>query len=125
MDNFSQAFLETHKSKLVKKTTTSFAVDYADDDSQKLPPIYTTEEYDCELVYSDLLQRLMVLINNIRSYSGLWREHSKLINHLVKTIHLFYMPEIHQVIVPMLIEFTHKGNKETKEASCHCLAIIL
>lgn len=25
----------------------------------------------------------------------------------------------------MLIEFIHKGNKETKEASCHCLSIIL
>jgi hypothetical protein len=55
IDDFSAAFLHTHKNKLVKKTTTSYNVDMPDDDASKLAPIYTTEDYDCELVYSDLL----------------------------------------------------------------------
>lgn len=55
VEDFSAAFLHTHKNKLVKKTITSYNVDQVDDDSSKLAPIYTTEEYDCELVYSDLL----------------------------------------------------------------------
>ena len=76
-------------------------------------------------MYSDLLQRLMVFINNLREYKGLWREHVKLIKNLGKTIHLFYIPEIHQLIVPMLIDFISKGNKDIKEAACNCLAKIM
>ena len=48
-----------------------------------------------------------------------------MIQNLSKVIHLFYMPEIHQCSVPMLIDFLYKGNKDIKEASCNCLAIIM
>lgn len=72
-----------------------------------------------------MLQRIMVFINNMRAHSGLWREHSQLINNLTKTIHLFYMPEVHSYLVPMLFEFIVKGNNYVKELSCHCLAKIL
>jgi hypothetical protein len=91
----------------------------------KLAPIYVTQEHESEVVYSDLLQRLMVFINNLREYKGLWREHVKLIKNLGKTLHLFYIPEIHQLIVPMLIDFISKGNKDIKEAACNCLAKIM
>lgn len=82
-------------------------------------------EHQSEVVYSDLLQRLMVYINNIKGYSGLWREHVKLVENLTETIHLFYMPEIHQYLVPMLMDFILKGNNVLKEVCCHCLAKIL
>ena len=52
----------------------------------------------------------MVYINNIRSYTGLWREHVKLVENLTEVIELFYMPEIHQQLVPMLMDFVFKGN---------------
>ena len=35
------------------------------------------------------------------------------------------MPEVHQLLVPMLLEFAIHGNKHTQEASCSCLAKIL
>ena len=35
------------------------------------------------------------------------------------------MPEIHSCLVPMLVDFLYKGNKDIKEATCNCLAIIL
>jgi hypothetical protein len=35
------------------------------------------------------------------------------------------MPEIHQYLVPILIDFLYKGNRDIKEASCNCLAKIL
>jgi len=95
------------------------------EDRVKLSPIYVTAEHQSEVVYSDLLQRLMVYINNIKSYTGLWREHVKLVENMTDVIHLFYMPEIHQYLVPMLMEFVHKGNNQLKEISCHCLAKIL
>lgn len=61
----------------------------------------------------------------MRGFTGLWREHVKLIQNLTEVIHLFYMPEIHQYLVPMLVEWIWKGNRETKEASCELLARIL
>ena len=54
-----------------------------------------TPENESEVIYSDLLQRLMIFINNLKGYNGLWREHVKLIKNLVEVVHLFYMPEIH------------------------------
>lgn len=91
----------------------------------KLPPIYVTEKHKSEEVYSDLLQRLMVFINNLRGFTGLWREHVKLIKNLTEVIDLFYMPEIHQYLVPMLVEWIWKGNRETKEASCTLICKII
>lgn len=51
----------------------------AEQNEPKLPPIYVTDDNKREEVYSDLLQRLMVFINNIRGHTGVWREHYKLI----------------------------------------------
>ena len=76
-------------------------------------------------MYSDLLQRLMIFINRMRGFAGLWREHVKLIKNLEAVIHLFYLPEVHQLLVPMLLDFVVNGNKHTQEASCSCLAKIL
>lgn len=67
----------------------------------------------------------MVYINNIKGYTGMWREHVKLIKNMTQVIHNFYMPEIHQYFVPMLMDFVYKGNNQIKEASCNCLAKIL
>ena len=55
----------------------------------------------------------------------MWREHVKLIKNMSEVIHLFYMPEIHQYLVPMLVEWVWKGNRETKEAACELLAKIM
>lgn len=126
--DFSTALIENSKKGLTKKNThLGIAFDNFDQEelSPKLPPIYVTPEHEIEVLYSDLLQRLMVFINNIRSYTGLWREHAKLINNLVETVHLFYMPEVHSYLVPMLVDFVYKGNKDIKDAACKCLARIL
>ena len=67
----------------------------------------------------------MVFITHIKEYGGLWREHVKLISNFNEVIHLFYMPEVHQLIVPMLFDFVHKGNNQISEVACHCIAIVL
>lgn len=67
----------------------------------------------------------MIFINNIRSNMGMWREHLVLIRNLLDTIHLFYMPEVHSYLVPMLFDFVFKGNNHIKEQACQCLAKIL
>jgi len=79
--DFSSAFAEGTKITLKKKNTVmgiSFDDEF-NDNSPKLPPIYVTPENEKEVVYSDLLQRLMIFINNMRGFTGLWREHVKLI----------------------------------------------
>jgi excinuclease UvrABC ATPase subunit len=58
-----------HTKKLVKKNTSiNIYLENLDSDPQepKLAPIYVTEENKKEEVYSDLLQRLMVFVHNIR-----------------------------------------------------------
>jgi hypothetical protein len=96
--DFSSAF-EVNTKKVLTKKNTMLGINFDSMENEqeviKLPPIYTTPEYDCEMVYSDLFQRMLVLINNIKSYTGMWREHVKLIKSLKSTVHLFYMPEIH------------------------------
>ena len=58
--DFSSAFMDAtnesgKKSKLLKKST-QLGIHFDDDDNlPKLPPIYTTPEYESEVVYSDLL----------------------------------------------------------------------
>ena len=96
-----------------------------EDSTPKLVPIYVTSDNQREVVYSDLFQRLMVFIQNLRRNTGLWREHVQLLRNLKEVIHLFYMPEIHKCLVPILIDFLYKGNKDIKEVACECLAKIM
>ena len=98
---------------------------YVEDDSTpKLTPIYVLPENERELVFSDLLQRLLVFMNRLRSYPGWWREHLQLIRNLNQVVHLFYMPEIHTHVVPMLMEWVAAGNRELQQEACKCLAKI-
>jgi hypothetical protein len=69
----------------MSKKNTNLVIVYDDGDEDrgvKLSPIYVTAEHQSEVVYSDLLQRLMVYINNIKGYTGLWREHVKLVENM-------------------------------------------
>lgn len=95
-----------------------------DDASQKLPLIFALPENQSEIIYSDMLQRLMVMVHRIKEVNSLWREHLKLVQNLVEIIDLFYMPEVHIYIVPLLFDFVTQGNKVLKESSCECLAKI-
>jgi hypothetical protein len=83
--DFSSAF-EVNSKKVLTKKNTMLGINFDSMENEqevmKLPPIYTIPEYECEMVYSDLFQRMLVLINNIRGYTGMWREHVKLIKNL-------------------------------------------
>jgi len=90
----------------------------------KMPMIFALPENQSEVVYSDLLQRLMVLVHRIKEVGGMWREHVQLVQNLVEVIDLFYMPEVHVYLVPLLFDFLVNGNKTLREVSCECLAKI-
>ena len=43
--------------------------DFPEDKENKMPQIYASEDkYQSEIVYSDLLQRLMVFVNHLRGF---------------------------------------------------------
>ena len=67
----------------------------------------------------------MVFINNMRNEGGWWREHVKLLENLDKVMHHFFMPEAHQYLTPILLEFALTGNKYAQESACSCLAKII
>jgi hypothetical protein len=84
-NDFSTALIDAPTKIALKKKNTVMGISFDDDyndNSPKLPPIYVTPENEKEVVYSDLLQRLMIFINNMRGFTGLWREHVKLIQNL-------------------------------------------
>ena len=84
-----------------------------------------SHQHESELVYSDFLKTLIVFIKNLSGHHGMWREHLKLVNALNEVVHLFYMPEMHSNLVPILVDFLYKGNQELQDASCLCFAKIL
>ena len=67
----------------------------------------------------------MVFIANVKSVHGLWRDHILLLKNLTSIVHLFYMPELHHYLVPLLLEFIQEGNNLIKEEACNCLAKIM
>lgn len=94
------------------------------EDDRLLSPIFATEEHKSEFVYSDLLQRLMVFVRRIHSNPS-WREHLLLVQNLTATVALFYLPELQELLLPILFDLVYKGNKEIKQAACECLVKIL
>lgn len=88
------------------------------------PNIFITDETSTELVYSDLLESIMIFAQNMCEQEGLWREHLKLLQNFDDVIHLFYMPEIHNHLVPLLQKFAIEGNVNIQYAAVKCLAQI-
>ena len=74
------------KTVLNKKRHTSHAIidfikEEASDESRSIqrPNVFITDENSPELIYSDLLDNLMMLVINIQNQEGNWREHMKLL----------------------------------------------
>lgn len=68
---FSSAISNSKKNSALKKRNTVQNFNYDDDEpsTPKLSPIYATSEHESEIVYSDLLQRLMVYVINVSGFT--------------------------------------------------------
>jgi len=71
--------------------------------------IYVQPQYKKEIVFDNLLSKLMSMFESIQNNEGAWRDHVMLVSHLEKVIHLFYLPEIHVNLVPILDFFLNHG----------------
>ena len=68
--SFSSAVKKDAKNRESKKRSTYQSFNYADEDeSIKLAPIFATEQHSSEILYSDLLQRLMVFVINLSGFT--------------------------------------------------------
>lgn len=96
-----------------------------DKKSNHRPNIFITDETHPELVYSDLLEHLMIFVQNMSGQEGVWREHLVLLENLEGVVHLFYMPELHTVLIPVIQDFAVDGNTMVRKQSVKCLAKII
>lgn len=76
-------------------------------------------------MYSYLLLRLQVFSSNYVSYEGMWRDHLLLINNLITVLHLFYMPDFHEQLIPQLLLLLTNGNFIVRESCSKLIAKII
>jgi hypothetical protein len=67
-------------------------------------------EYINELIFSDLLGRLLVYDTNLFNNHGLWRDQSKYLHNLSQTLHHFNAIEFHESFIPSLLDYIRGGN---------------
>jgi len=67
----------------------------------------------------------MIFISNVRNIDGGWRHHLLLIKNMEEALQLFYMPEIHNQLVPIILEFLMAGNTSVRTESCKILAKVM
>jgi hypothetical protein len=94
-------------------------------DSNKRPNVFASDENEREIIYNDLLETLMIFITNVKNIDGGWRHHLLLIKNTEETLQLFYMPEIHNQLVPIILEFLMTGNTHVRTESCKILAKVI
>jgi hypothetical protein len=83
------------------------------------------EEHNIEIIYNDLLDHILVFVQNVKDMEGSWRLHLQLFQALQETIYLFYLPELHNLLIPYLTDFLIKGNTTVKEEVCKLFGKII
>ena len=95
-------------------------------DTNKRPNVFASEENEREIIYNDLLtENLMIFVTNIRNIDGGWRHHLLLIKNFEETLHLFYMPEIHNQLVPIVLDLLMTGNTSLRIEASKFLAKVI
>lgn len=103
------------------------AEDLSDEDkkSNHRPNCFITDESHPELVYSDMLEHLLIYVQNVSSQEGIWREHLVMLENLEAIVDMFYMPEIHTALVPNIYTFALEGNTTIRKQALKVLAKII
>lgn len=96
-----------------------------DKKSNHRPNCFITDESHPELVYSDILENILIFVQNVSSFEGVWREHQILLDNLEAIVDRFYMPEIHTALVPSIYTFALEGNTTIRKEALLVLAKII
>ncbi len=67
-------------------------------------------EHISELLYSDLLSKLVIYDQNLMAIQGKWRTHVAYITNLSKVVHHFNAIEFHEAFITTLLDAIRCGN---------------
>lgn len=79
---------------------------------QLLP--YVIPENFSEIIYADMMSKLLIFDTNLQSAPGLWRHSIRYLRNLRKAIHLFNLPEFQEGFLASLFEYIKAGNAEIR-----------
>lgn len=82
-------------------------------------------EYRSEKIYSELLTKIIGYEANLRLMIGPWREHAGFLEKFAIQIHLFHLPEVHDLFAPILFNLIQNGNATLHSAVSKCIVEIL
>ena len=82
-------------------------------------------EYKGEIVYQELLPKLLLLDEHLHAMIGHWREHADFLDSFSLTIKLFHMPELQDLFVQTLFKYLHNGNNHLRQKVCKCIVSML
>lgn len=82
-------------------------------------------EFKAELVYQELLPKLLIFDEHIYGMIGLWRQHTEFIDKFADTFKLFHMPELQDNYVQTLFKYLHNGNIQLRAKVCKAIVQIL
>ena len=67
----------------------------------------------------------MIYNSTVHGIIGLWRDHAQFLENFSKHIHLFHVPEVHDIFVPILFNLIQNGNNTLRLAVAKCIVQIL
>lgn len=80
------------------------------------PPLlpFILAEHMSEVIYADLLGKLLVFDSNLHEVPGLWRAQHRYLENLSRGMHQFNMPELQDQFIGSLFEFIRCGNGQIR-----------
>lgn len=82
-------------------------------------------EYKSEIIYQELLPKILILDEHIHNNIGLWRQHADFLDQFSQTFNLFHMPELHDMFLQTLFKYLQGGNNQLRSKVCKCIVNII
>lgn len=82
-------------------------------------------EYKAEIVYQELMPKILALDEHIHNQIGLWRQHAEFLEQFSQTFKLFHMPELHDNFIQTLFKYLQTGNIQLRAKVCKCIVTIM
>ena len=82
-------------------------------------------EYKSEIIYQELLPKLLSLDEHIHGQIGLWRSHTEFLDSFSETFKHFHMPELQDNFIQTLFKYLKNGNNHLRAKVCKCIVTIL
>ena len=86
---------------------------------------FISPEFKVEIVYQELLPKLLIYDEHLYAMIGLWRQHTDFIDKFADTFKFFHMPELQDNYVHTLFKYLQSGNIQLRAKVCKAIVQIL